>query len=419
MKARHLLASILRVGLVVFIAGLGTLPAAAAPATPEATAPESELLANVKAITTGLAHACALTEDGGVKCWGRNQVGQLGNGTLFDWSRAANVTGLASGVAAITAGNYHTCALTTAGGVKCWGLGMFGQLGNGVNADQPIPVDVSSLASGVIGIAAGTLHTCALTTGGGVKCWGLNDNGQLGDGTTTSSNTPVDVSGLTSGVTAIAGGGLHTCAVVTGGGVKCWGWNDYGQLGNDTFTSTTTPVAVVGLAGAVDTIAAGIAHTCAITTGGGLQCWGANAQRGQVGDGSTTDRKTPVDVVGLSSGVSAVDGGSAHTCAIIAGGAKCWGGNALGQLGDGTATPLQRTPVAVVGLAAGAVGVGTGEVFSCAVLESGGVKCWGNNQYGQLGNGRSGLQESRPVPVDVLVEPTAYDFIQIFPLAMR
>jgi alpha-tubulin suppressor-like RCC1 family protein len=270
----------------------------------------------------------------------------------------------------------------------------------------------------VIAITAGGLHTCALVTGGAVKCWGLNDNDQLGDGTNTSSSVPVDVPDLPSGVIAIAAGGLHTCAVITGGAAKCWGWNDYGQVGNDTFTSSNAPVDVVGLAGAVDLIAAGNAHTCANIAGGGLQCWGANAQRGQVGDGSTADRQTPVDVVGLANGVSSVDGGGAHTCAVAEGGAKCWGGNASGQLGDGT-TMLHRTPVDVVGLATGTSAVGTGELHSCAVVASGGVKCWGNNQYGQLGNGRSGLQESRPSPVDVLAEPATYDFTLIFSLIMR
>lgn len=416
MKARHLVVFILRAALVVLIATLGALPATAAPAASAATTPESELLTNIKAIAIGGSHSCALTEDGGVKCWGRNLAGQLGSGTLFEWSRAVDVVGLGSDVVAITAGSNHTCALTTAGGVKCWGLGRFGQLGDGSGTDQPTPVDVAGLDSGVIAVAAGGLHTCALNAGG-VKCWGLNDNGQLGNGSNISSGIPVDVPGLPSGVTAIAAGGLHTCAL-TAGGVKCWGWNDYGQLGNDTFTSSNTPVDVVGLSGTVGIIAAGNAHTCAVSTGGALQCWGANAQRGQVGDGSTADRKTPTDVAGLAAGVSSVDGGGAHTCAVAAGGgAKCWGGNAYGQLGDGTTT-LHRTPVDVVGLVAGVNAVGTGELHSCALMD-GGVKCWGSNQYGQLGNGRSGLQESQATPVDVLAEPATYDIVLIFPLVMR
>jgi alpha-tubulin suppressor-like RCC1 family protein len=126
-------------------------------------------------------------------------------------------------VVQVVAGYYHTCALTTGGGVKCWGHNDSGKLGDGTTTDRATPSDVSGLGSGVSALAAGSGHTCALTTEGGVKCWGHNDSGQLGDGTTTSRATPVDVSGLASGVSALAAGSGHTCALTTEGGVKCWG----------------------------------------------------------------------------------------------------------------------------------------------------------------------------------------------------
>jgi alpha-tubulin suppressor-like RCC1 family protein len=154
------------------------------------------------------------------------------------------VSGLTSGVRAVSAGSEHTCALTEAGGVKCWGNNRAGQLGDGTRTRHRIPVDVSGLTSNGSAISAGSGHTCALTTAGGAKCWGMNGYGELGDGTTTSRLTPVDTTGLTSGVAAIATVGWHTCALTTDGRVKCWGANQYGQLGDGTTTRRLTPINV-------------------------------------------------------------------------------------------------------------------------------------------------------------------------------
>ena len=163
--------------------------------------------------------------------------------------------------------------------------------------------------SNITAIAAGIYHTCGLTSGGGVVCWGNNGNGQLGDGSTTSSTTPVAVSGLSSGVSAIAAGAFHTCAVTSGGGVVCWGENNLGELGDGTGINSPTPVAVSGLSSGVSAIAAGIYHTCGLTSGGGVVCWGRNVN-GQLGDGTTTSSPTPVAVSGLSSGVSTMAAGA-------------------------------------------------------------------------------------------------------------
>lgn len=363
-------------------------------------------------VSAGEGHTCAVTTTDGVKCWGLNDYGQLGDGTTTQRTAPVDVVGLASGVTAIAVGTYHTCALTTEGGMKCWGANSLGQLGDGTTTQRTSPVDVSGLNSGGAGITAGERHTCALTTSGGLKCWGNNHLGQLGDGTVTSRSVPADVVGLTSGVAGVSAGYWHSCAVTLGGQAKCWGANYNGQLGDGTTAAHEIPMDVSGMTSGVEVVAAGAFHNCALTTGGGVKCWGANFH-GQLGNGTTTNSSpygltTPVDAQGLTSGVGEVAPGQNHTCAVTAGGgAKCWGSNASGELGDGT-TAQSTTPVDVAGLASGVAGVSAGglsasdEQYSCAVTTTGGAKCWGNNRTGQLGDGTT---TNHLTPVDVLAGP--------------
>ncbi|MBU1510151.1 DUF4215 domain-containing protein [Myxococcota bacterium] len=313
-------------------------------------------------IHAGFSTTCAIKETGGLSCWGSNQYGQLGDGqadhgilcgtsdcSLVPTSVHLTLPMIAS---TVSSGYYHSCALGMLGEVACWGSNQSGQLGDGVATHETCegedcsrtPVAVSIL-SNVQQISAAGQFTCALRANGTVWCWGANDNGQLGNGTTTASNIPVQVSGLT-GVSQISAGGNNFACAVRG---------DYS-----------------------------------------VWCWGANAD-GQLGDGSTTDRHTPVQVGSLSA--TSVSCGSNHVCARRADLATwCWGGNSAGQLGTGT-TVSSPVPVQIsLPLEDGSVGAG-GWYFTCAHSTlSGVVGCWGNNSLGQLGQGN--LTESL-VPVIV------------------
>jgi alpha-tubulin suppressor-like RCC1 family protein len=340
-------------------------------------------LHDVASVSVNRGFACALMTAGGVKCWGGNNYGQLGDGTTTGRTTPVDVVGLSSGAAAVSAGYFHACAVTTAGGVKCWGNNNSGQLGDGTTTNRLTPADVVGLSSGVAAVSAGTYYTCALMITGGVKCWGLNNSGQLGDGTTTNKPTPVDVVGLSSGVADVSAGYRHTCVLMETGGVKCWGLNDRGQVGDGSTTTRLTPVDVWPLSSGVAAVSAGnsmiSSHTCALMEAGGVKCWGGNIY-GALGDGTTTDKFTPVDVAGLSSGVANISAGAEYSCVVTtAGSIMCWGDNEYGQLGDGTTT-TRLTPVTVSGLSAGVVVVSAGPRphHTCALMNTGGVMCWGD-----------------------------------------
>jgi hypothetical protein len=238
------------------------------------------------------------------------------------------VTGLSSGVTAVSTDYYSSCAAVS-GGVWCWGNNANDQLGNGTAAaDSLVPVQLSGFTGSVTGVSVGNTFACALTTGGGVECWGSNADGQLGDNSTTKSAAPVQVMNLASGVTAISAGGNYACAIVSGA-VECWGDNGLGQ--------SLVPVAIAGLASGATGVAVGAdpftlpTNACAVVNGG-VMCWGDNSE-GQLGNNSTTSSSVPVPVATLTTGVVAVSVGTYYACAITAdGGVWCWGDNASGSV---------------------------------------------------------------------------------------
>lgn len=295
------------------------------------------------------------------------------------------------------AGTNFSCGVNGDGGVSCWGYNTYGQLGDGSTLSHYQPAPVSALDD-VKEVAAGGAFACARTSAPRLACWGYNTYGQLGNGSTTTSPTAVDVTGLSTGVLRVMASGYYSCALLASGEARCWGYNTYGQLGNGTTSASPTPVAVAGLSGIL-ALALGNNHACALLSSGGVKCWGYNFY-GQLGNGLTTNSTTPVDVMGLQSGVLAIAAGTSHTCALVMGGAvKCWGYNYYGQLGNGT-TVNSPVPTDVQGLAMDAVSLTSGDNHACVRRQSGGMQCWGSNVYGQIGNGSTAT--AVPGATDVL-----------------
>lgn len=338
-------------------------------------------------LAAGGQHTCALRSNGDVSCWGANERGQCASdGPLV--REPASVRGVPP-AAAVAAGESHSCVLHHDGRVSCWGLNQSGQLGDGTTVQRPRPVEVVSLR-GARSLVAGAFHTCALEGTGDVRCWGGNDAGQLGDATLVSRALPAAVRGVAP-ASALAAGTFHTCALVGGGRVRCWGANDAGQLGRGQLGGTNAPGDVQELEGALELVA-GANHVCARTVSGRALCWGDNTF-GQLGDGTRLRRASPSDV-GLT-GVLDLRAGRYHTCARLAGGdVRCWGWNESGQLGDGTFAD-RITPTRVAGLS-GVRDLAAGQSHTCALLQEGSARCWGANAAGQLADGTTAATQTRP-----------------------
>lgn len=354
------------------------------------------------AIAAGYAHTCALLSDGTVECWGVNYYGQLGSTASSTCSSnpcaitPQPVPGL-SGVIAIGSGDYTTCAVLTGGAVKCWGLNSWGETGAPAGGNTTSPYSVSGLSGPAIAVAPGYEATCALISGGTVQCWGNNNAGQLGNGKMTASASPQTVSNLTT-ATAITAGELHFCALRADHTVVCWGDNSDSELGspqticdppNSDYCSTT-PVQVYGLT-AVSAISSAAIGNCALV-GVNVKCWGY-LQAGLGDQAATQTTYMPVTAYNISSAVGVAVGDSSM-CALLSGGsAACWGGV---PLGDGT-TNETATSVPVSNLT-GATALTAGLSHKCALLSTGAVSCWSDNTSGQLGNGTT-APSLTPTPV--------------------
>lgn len=337
---------------------------------------------------------CAITANGGVKCWG------FGFGTT-----PTTIAGL-SNVIQIKSGPFTLCTIHNDGAINCWsphGGGMF----SGTSVPTPLPSLVGGpVPNDIIDIEIGNSHACVQTISGSAKCWGNNFFSQLGDGTTTNRNAPVDVQGMTSGVAAVATNWIETsssgCGLSTAGGMKCWGLNNAQQVGDGTGTRRNSPVDVSGLESGVRDLAAGMASNCAVTDAGDVKCWGHSGWWSA----------SPTDISNSSGFRKLSGGGPVPTyCGLTSGGAvKCFGSDFTGNLGDGGSSPSDsyNAAVDVVGLGGGVVDVSTARgwtsTHSCAVLSTGSMKCWGSNSSGELGTG-STTPSIAYEPVDVKLCP--------------
>ena len=364
--------------------------AAISPTTPRRVDGSSRPEASVQ-LALGYLHTCLRKSDGKVQCWGDNGAGQLGDSIPFEAGARVpakvpqNVVGLDDAFQ-LASGLSHSCAIRRSGKIVCWGINLFGQLGDGTTQRSSSPVAVGGVADASRSPPARASRARS-SAAAPSSCWGANYSGQLGDNTKVDRSTAAPVKQLT-GATAIATAEHHACAITGASGtVMCWGKNDEGQLGNGSTTESLLPTPIASLSDIVQVVAAS-RFTCALERAGQVHCWGANTL-GQLGTGSPNAAPNPSPAVTAVSDAVAIWVGYEHACAVRRSGlVACWGAAGNGQVGSGSVPDDASIPkpTAVIGVQ-NALEVSTGGDHSCATTASGSVLCWGANTLGQLGNG--------------------------------
>ncbi|MFH1728549.1 MAG: PKD domain-containing protein [Pseudomonadota bacterium] len=345
-------------------------------------------------IETGYYHSCALLENGSVKCWGSNEYGQLGTGDNEDRNiptQVQGIDGISKIAVDIAVGQYHSCAVLLGGNINCWGQNIQKQLGDGSSTNSNIPVEIDELViDNALTVDAGQVHTCALLEEGTIKCWGNGYNGKLGNGLTPSSSDPVNVIDIENAYHISLGSG-HTCAMIEANSgesnLRCWGLNSSGELGNDGAqysSQSLSPIEVLTISDA-KFLDAGLSHTCAIVNDNSIKCWGWN-NVGQLGHGDTTSYDLPQDVENITNAIN-LGAGTYNTCAVLeTGKLNCWGDNTYGKLGNGTQTS-STIPVEVSSID-NVLFVNLFYQHVCA-SSADSYYCWGSNKYGQIGDSSS------------------------------
>lgn len=407
--------------VAVLVAGLGL---SAAPASAGTTT-----LSGVEQLAAGRSMSCAVLADTTARCWGS---GPLGTGAFGAVSSVAVVVQNAvgdplTGIEQIAIGSGHVCALMTDTSAVCWGQNLTGEIGDGTTQPRPRPVAVQQQGgtplTGITQLSLGDMHSCALLASGQARCWGQN-MGTIGDGTRTNRKRAVLVqngtgTGPLTGIVQLAAGSQHTCALLSGHTVRCFGENGQGQIGDGTTTARLLPKLVKATSGSgsltdVTQISSRLQTTCARLSTGQLRCWGPNSV-GQRGNGTVTLPGQPgpllPTVVKAPSGTTAFTGaqsvgvGAFHACARInTAQLRCWGANTDGQAGDGTrSTTPKKLPVVVrnqfdtQALSNARTVVGADQ-HTCALLTDSTVQCWGANNFGQVGDGTT-TRRKLPTPV--------------------
>jgi alpha-tubulin suppressor-like RCC1 family protein len=378
--------------------GTGTLDNSFSPDAVQGTTTFHTLIA-------GLRTTCGLTDARTMYCWGSRGFGELGDDRMAYRLGPRRIT---TSYTSVQTGFHFSCGLS-GGAPRCWGDNRYGQLGNGTTTSASSPVQLS-LGTLNAEVTVGHSHACNRTNAGTVTCWGLGQFGRLGNGSTTNRSLPTLISGAQT-YRSISAGYDHTCGVTTAGQVQCWGDNGSGELGTGDVNDRNVPATVIGVAGITFAeVTAGDSHTCARTTAGAVYCWGENAD-GRVGDGTTTDRTQPVPI-NVGSPVVSVSTRDRNTCALTANGtAYCWGGNSNGSLGTGPGNPTGQLTPAIVQTGLSFVSLRVGVLGVCGVATTGDGYCWGENAHGQLGVITLAITRNSPTRINGFGANTTYTLI--------